>query len=304
MLSNLSSPDEERLQREAIFHTRCTIGGKVCSMIIDGGSCTNVASQTMVDKLKLKMTPHPKPYAIQWLNQNKGMQVNQQILLSFSLGKLYDEELWCDVIPMDACHLLLGRPWMFDRKVHHDGYKNTYTFMRNGKKIVLTPETPKSKPTQTKTPQNTSVTTVLKAELPECKSQKHHILLCLHKSVPFEKSSQPLLAPLFKEYDHVLKYVQFKVGDLAWSRIRKERFPNRRKSKMSPQSDGPFAITEKMNYNVCKVELPSEYGVSSILSIADLSPYYDAFEELPSLRANSFQEEGYVVGRSAGVRLS
>jgi len=30
-------------QRENIFHTRCTIQGKVCSLIIDGGSCANVA---------------------------------------------------------------------------------------------------------------------------------------------------------------------------------------------------------------------------------------------------------------------
>jgi hypothetical protein len=31
-------------QRENIFHTRCQIRDKVCGMIIDNGSCTNVAS--------------------------------------------------------------------------------------------------------------------------------------------------------------------------------------------------------------------------------------------------------------------
>ena len=30
--------DEEEIQRENIFHTRCEIQGKVCSMIIDSGS--------------------------------------------------------------------------------------------------------------------------------------------------------------------------------------------------------------------------------------------------------------------------
>jgi len=39
-------------QREAIFLTRCTIGGKVCSFVINRGSCTNVASKTLVEKLK------------------------------------------------------------------------------------------------------------------------------------------------------------------------------------------------------------------------------------------------------------
>ena len=35
-------------QREQIFNARCTIGGKVCNLIIDG-SCTNVASHTLID---------------------------------------------------------------------------------------------------------------------------------------------------------------------------------------------------------------------------------------------------------------
>ncbi|KAF7832376.1 Transposon Ty3-I Gag-Pol polyprotein [Senna tora] len=38
-------------QRENIFHTRCLVNNKVCSLIIDGGSVTNVASTTMVEKL-------------------------------------------------------------------------------------------------------------------------------------------------------------------------------------------------------------------------------------------------------------
>ena len=40
-------------QRENIFHSRCTIQGKVCSLIIDGGSYANVASISMVKKLNL-----------------------------------------------------------------------------------------------------------------------------------------------------------------------------------------------------------------------------------------------------------
>ena len=33
-------------QCENIFHTRCTNEKKVCNVIIDGGSCTNVVSTT------------------------------------------------------------------------------------------------------------------------------------------------------------------------------------------------------------------------------------------------------------------
>ncbi|GJS86056.1 hypothetical protein Tco_0752597 [Tanacetum coccineum] len=86
-------------------------------MIIDGSSCTNIASQTLVDKLKLQTEPHPSPYVIQWLNQGKGIRVPHRVLLSLSIGRSYTDKIWCDVLPMDACHVLLGRPWQFDRRV-------------------------------------------------------------------------------------------------------------------------------------------------------------------------------------------
>ncbi|XP_039855261.1 uncharacterized protein LOC120713344 [Panicum virgatum] len=48
----------------------------------------------------------------------------------------------CDVVPMEACSLLLGRPWEFDNDALHHGRSNTYTFMHKGKKITLLPMTP------------------------------------------------------------------------------------------------------------------------------------------------------------------
>jgi hypothetical protein len=38
---------------------------------------------------------------------------------------------------MDVCHLLLGRPWQYDRNVVHDGRKNTYTLEKNGRTHML-----------------------------------------------------------------------------------------------------------------------------------------------------------------------
>jgi hypothetical protein len=31
--------------------------------------------------------------------------------VSFSVGNKYFDNAWCDVVSMDACHILLGRPW-------------------------------------------------------------------------------------------------------------------------------------------------------------------------------------------------
>jgi len=60
--------DDMKQQRENIFNTPCLVNNKVCSMIIDAGRCINVASTTLVEKLKLPTIKHPKPYKLQWLN--------------------------------------------------------------------------------------------------------------------------------------------------------------------------------------------------------------------------------------------
>jgi len=95
------------------------------------------------------MSVLPYPYNIQWLNQSKGLQVNSRCLISFSIGKNYQDELWFDVIPMDACHMLLGQPWLFDRKVISNAYLNTYSFTKDGEKITLTPISPFLAPQKT-----------------------------------------------------------------------------------------------------------------------------------------------------------
>ncbi|XP_027156814.1 uncharacterized protein LOC113757953 [Coffea eugenioides] len=43
---------------------------------------------------------------------------------------------------MQACHILLGRPWQFDKGVTFDGITNKYSFKQGEKRIVLVPLTP------------------------------------------------------------------------------------------------------------------------------------------------------------------
>uniref|UniRef100_A0A2N9G0F9 RNA-directed DNA polymerase n=1 Tax=Fagus sylvatica TaxID=28930 RepID=A0A2N9G0F9_FAGSY len=141
-LSAQVKEDDMEQQRENIFHTRCHINNKVCSMIIDGGSCTNVASTTLVEKLNFPTLKHPMPYKLKWLNDCGEIKVTKQVLISFSIGK-YKDEVLCDVVPMHAGHILLGRPWQFDRKAIHDGFKNRYSFVKDSRTVTLVPLTPR-----------------------------------------------------------------------------------------------------------------------------------------------------------------
>ena len=128
-------------QRENLFHTRCLVKGKVCNMIIDGGSCCNIASTELVNKLQLPTFLHARPYKLHWMNDCGELKVNKQVRVTIKLGH-YEDEILCDVVPMQACHILLGRPWQFDRKVVHDGHTNRHSFEFKGKKVVLKPMTP------------------------------------------------------------------------------------------------------------------------------------------------------------------
>ena len=67
------------------------------------------------------------------------MKVTKRCLVPFSIWKKYFDEVWCDVVPMDACHILLGRPWQYDRQMMHDGKKNTYTLSKDNQQFTLLP---------------------------------------------------------------------------------------------------------------------------------------------------------------------
>lgn len=51
-------------QRCNIFQTRADIGGKSIKVIIDGGSCHNLASTELCEKLNLTLRKHPHPYHV------------------------------------------------------------------------------------------------------------------------------------------------------------------------------------------------------------------------------------------------
>ncbi|XP_062227319.1 uncharacterized protein LOC133925396 [Phragmites australis] len=95
----------EQNQRHNLFQTEGVVKERSIRIIIDGGSCNNLASTEMVKKLNLPTRPHPHPYHIQWLNQS-------------------------------------GRPWQYDTDCEHHGRTNQYSLIFNGKKIVLHPMTP------------------------------------------------------------------------------------------------------------------------------------------------------------------
>ena len=84
---SVQAKEEDEVQWENIFHTRCHVQNKVCSVIFNGGSCTNVTSTTLVEKLRLLTSKHPRTYKFQWLNDSGELWVQKQVFLTFSIEK-------------------------------------------------------------------------------------------------------------------------------------------------------------------------------------------------------------------------
>ncbi|RDY11693.1 hypothetical protein CR513_03596, partial [Mucuna pruriens] len=98
--------------------------GKLCPIIINGGSSVNVASLRLVEKLNLPTIVHQKPYKLQWLNNKVEM---------------YSDEIICDMVPMEVTDILLRRPWQYNQKVTHDEVTNSFLFTYLGEKVTLKP---------------------------------------------------------------------------------------------------------------------------------------------------------------------
>ena len=120
----------------SIFRTCVACQGRLCTLIIDGGGYSNLASKELVEKLNLKTKDHPNPYQIAWVNDTS-ILVSSCCLVTFNFSNNFKLSVWCDILVVKVAHIGLGRPWLFYERVQHDGFENTCTIVRNGRKKIL-----------------------------------------------------------------------------------------------------------------------------------------------------------------------
>jgi len=128
--------EEKQIQHYNLFHTYLVVQGCCVITIIDSGSCNNLVSSDLVEKLGLSTRQHLYPYKLQWFNNSGKTKLTKSACISFFTG-IYHGTAIFDVVPMQACSILLGRPWEFDSDALHHGRTNTYTFMHKNKNITL-----------------------------------------------------------------------------------------------------------------------------------------------------------------------
>ncbi|GFS31469.1 hypothetical protein Acr_00g0017530 [Actinidia rufa] len=135
------SKENNDWRRNAIFHTYIKYGEKNCKVIIYSGSCINVVFSSTVSRLGLQTVHHPSPYHVSWVDPSS-ISIKERCLVPIQILS-YRAKIWCDVVPMDVGHIILGRPCLFDLDVTIYGCSNSSSFLFENKRIKLNPLQPR-----------------------------------------------------------------------------------------------------------------------------------------------------------------
>jgi hypothetical protein len=91
----------------------------------------------------LETSPHPKPYPLRWICDNAKLQVTRKCKLRFSITANFVDEVELDVIPLDICCIVLGSPYLYDRKAIFYRRENKYHLFKDGVEYVVRAHTKK-----------------------------------------------------------------------------------------------------------------------------------------------------------------
>ena len=138
-LRNASSGTENPLLL-AIFSMFTKMGSLVIKIVVDSGSVVNAVGAASVLSLGLQPLPHPRPYKAMWINDAHLAMTTRCIVPLQVAG--YQEDVWCDILPMGVGSVLLGWPWLFDRDVAQYGRTNRCIFDFGGSKHIWQPFIP------------------------------------------------------------------------------------------------------------------------------------------------------------------
>nr|GEX99253.1 putative nucleotidyltransferase, ribonuclease H [Tanacetum cinerariifolium] len=96
----------------------------------------SLASKALVKDFKHPTEPCHSPYQIGWIKKGLALKVTKICKVPLAIGKHYNDLVICDVIDIEACHVLLGRPWQHDMDAIHQGVEDV---MENAIPAVIKP---------------------------------------------------------------------------------------------------------------------------------------------------------------------
>jgi hypothetical protein len=133
---NVDVNQQEKMRIE-LFHIRIVSKHTKIDTLFDSGSQENIISEETVNKLKLETSPHPNPYPLGWICDNAKLQVTRKCKLRFTITANFVDEVELDVIPLDICGIVLGSPYLYDRKAIFYLQENKYHLFKDWVEYVV-----------------------------------------------------------------------------------------------------------------------------------------------------------------------
>ena len=91
----------------------------------------------MVKKLNLETIPHPKPYPLGWICNDANLQVSKKCILWFAITAHFVDTTELDVVLFDITCIVLGSPYLYDRKAIFHRHENKYHLFKDGKEYIV-----------------------------------------------------------------------------------------------------------------------------------------------------------------------
>jgi hypothetical protein len=140
--NNVNVTQQEKARIE-LFHMRVVSKHTKIDTLFDTGSQANLISEETVKKLKLETIPHSKPYPLDWICDNAKLKVTRRCKLRFAITANFVDEVELDVIPLDICGIVLGSPYLYDRKAIFHRHENKYHLFKDGVEYIVRAHTKK-----------------------------------------------------------------------------------------------------------------------------------------------------------------
>ena len=129
--------EDNKRKRHELFHIRVISKHQKIDTLFDSGSQINLIYETIIKKLGLLTTPHKKPYLLGWVCDKAKLQVTKQCKLRFVIGSAFVDEVELGIVPLGICGIVLGSPYLYDRKAIFYRSENKYQLTKDGIEYIV-----------------------------------------------------------------------------------------------------------------------------------------------------------------------
>eukprot|EP00253_Pinus_taeda_P029197 PITA_29197 len=126
--------DRKRIE---LFHIKVIVNYTKFETLFDIGSEANLIAESLVKKLGLETKPHLKPYPLGWIHEKEKLNVSKQCKVKFVIASKLVDKVELDVIPLDIGGMVLGSPYLYDRKAVFFCDENKYQITKDGVEYIV-----------------------------------------------------------------------------------------------------------------------------------------------------------------------